>query len=78
LHTFKGGHSQGDILEVCFAPGGGRLASVGLDRAAVIWDITSGTLHGRLHGHSSRINCVAFRDKDADLLVTRSHDGTIR
>ena len=32
VHQFTGGHSLGDILEVAFAPGGSKLASVGFDK----------------------------------------------
>jgi len=76
LHQFSGGHPNGDVLDVSCGKGAVRLASVGVDRAVAVWDVTSGDLWGRLHGHETKVNACAF--KDATLLVTGSSDSSIR
>lgn len=76
LYEFRGGHSSGDILDACFSLGGTRIVSVGVDRAPVLWDVSSGKLFARLHGHGDRVNCCKF--KDSSVLVTGSNDATVR
>lgn len=78
LHEFKGGHHAGDVLDLDFAHGANRIASVGIDKAAVLWDVSSGLLFGRLHGHQARINACSFRTNDNNTLATGSHDGMIK
>jgi hypothetical protein len=77
LHTFANGHGA-EILDVAIAPGGLRIASCGLDRAAYLWDVASGASIGRLFGHEAKINACAFRRPDGAVLATGSDDGTVR
>lgn len=76
LHSFKGGHMLGDILDVHCNPSGLRIASVGVDKAISLWDVSTGSLWGRLHGHEAKVNCCFYHD--STVLLTGSNDGTIR
>ncbi len=70
------GH-QGDLWAWAFSPDGTRLASVGEDRTARLWDAATGALLATCAGHTSKVLCVAFRP-DGARLVTTSADGTVR
>jgi len=77
LHAFVNGHGA-EILDVAIAPGGLKLASCGIDRGAVLWDVASGSLLMRLFGHEAKINTCPFRSGDGSVLGTGSDDGTVR
>ena len=65
-------------MDVALAPGGARIASVGLDRVGVVWDTMAGAIVSRLRGHDAKINSCAFRPDDGAVLATASDDGTVR
>jgi len=77
LHAFVNGHGA-EILDVAIAPGGLKVASCGMDRAAVLWDVASGISVLRLFGHEAKINACAFRTGDGAVLATGSNDGSVR
>jgi mitogen-activated protein kinase organizer 1 len=63
---------------VAIAPGGLRLCSCGMDRAAIMWDVASGQQLARLFGHDAKINACDFRKPDGSVVATGSDDGTCR
>jgi mitogen-activated protein kinase organizer 1 len=70
-------HGQ-DVCDVAIAPDGARFASVGGDKCAVVWDIAAGKVVRKLFGHEQRISSCCFAGADAALLLTSSHDKTVR
>jgi RNA polymerase sigma factor (sigma-70 family) len=58
-----------------------KLASVDVDHAALVWDLTTGKELGRLTGHEAGIHCIRFLDDDKTLVTAcgdRIRDGSIR
>jgi WD40 repeat protein len=60
-----------------FAPGSHRLATLGGDNTAIIWDTTFQTPQQILVGHTNDVNSVAW-SPDGSRLVTASLDGSAR
>jgi WD40 repeat protein/predicted Ser/Thr protein kinase len=78
--------SSGKPMAVCghagtwtfaFSPDSRKLASVGEDKVARIWDAATGALLATCQGHTSKVLGVSFRPDGAHL-VTTSADGTVR
>jgi WD40 repeat protein len=72
-------HNQ-DLINVhslVFAPDGKTLVEGGERDLIRIWDMTTGTAHTFLQGHTKRVWCVAF-SPDGRSLVSTSRDGTIK
>lgn len=67
----------GDISTVAFSPCGRRLASIGDDGLAKIWDVHTGRKLKTLTGHSGEVLSVAWAN-DGALLVTGGRDGTLK
>jgi mitogen-activated protein kinase organizer 1 len=77
LATYAGGHGY-EVLDVAIALDNSQFVSVGGDRAALLWDVTSARVLRRLAGgHLQRIQCVALSD-DGALLCTGSDDTHVR
>jgi mitogen-activated protein kinase organizer 1 len=59
-----------------------RFASAGGDRTVFLWDVRSATttrrFGGNVHGHTSRINCVAFGGSGDSVLASGGFDTTVR
>jgi WD40 repeat protein/DNA-binding SARP family transcriptional activator len=60
-----------------FAPKGGRLATIGGDNTAIVWDTSLQTQELVLTGHENDVNGVAWSPDEAHL-ATASEDGTAR
>jgi eukaryotic-like serine/threonine-protein kinase len=60
-----------------FSPDGKRLATAGSDRAAQIWDLSTGKLIGSPMPHQEVVRMVEF-SPDGSLVVTASFDKTAR
>ena len=68
-----------EVLEAAVAPGGERMASVGGDRCAFVWDVPSGAVLRKLFGHEQRLTSVALAPAGGGaVLVTGSDDKTVR
>lgn len=75
LQTYRGhGH---EVMDVALLPGNARLASVGGDRCAFLWDAATGAVVRKLFGHEQRLSAVAA-NAEGTLLVTGAHDMTAR
>src|SRR5262249_48526992 len=70
------GHRDG-VWAFTFSPDGRRLASVGEDNLARLWDAATGALLVTCRGHTSKVLGAAF-SPDGARLVTTSSDGTVR
>jgi WD40 repeat protein len=70
------GHRDG-IRAYAFSPDGKRLASVGEDRMARLWEPATGVQIAAYEGHGDKVLSAAFRP-DGARLVTTSSDGTVR
>jgi WD40 repeat protein len=64
----------GWVFEVAFSPDGRIIATAGRDTTIKLWDANSGALLRTLHGHSERINQVAF-SRNGDYLASAGNDG---
>jgi WD40 repeat protein len=60
---------------VAFTPDGQRLVTVGEEHAVKIWDVTSGELLHRLHGHNGDVIAVAA--STSGWLASAGEDTTI-
>jgi WD40 repeat protein len=67
----------GTVWAYTFSPDGTRLASVGDDNTARLWDPATGALLATCRGHTSRVLSIAFCP-DGTRFVTTSSDGTAR
>lgn len=72
-----------EVLSLAVAADNARFASAGGDRAVFLWDVTTAQTLRRfsgngVHGHSSRVNCVAFAGADDSLVVSGGFDTTVR
>jgi len=70
------GHGY-EVLEAVVSSGNDRIASVGGDKCAIVWDVATAAPVRKLFGHEQRINSCAFNE-DASVLVTASNDKTCR
>ncbi|CEP07734.1 hypothetical protein [Parasitella parasitica] len=55
----------------------GKIASGGVDRTVLLWDVGSGEIIRRYTAHWERVNSVAFND-ESTVLISGSFDATIR
>ena len=80
IETFSG-HGY-EVLSIAVGAGNERFLSGGGDRSAFLWDVakavTTRKFGGNIHGHSSRINCVAFAGESDSVVVSGSFDRTVR
>ncbi|EOO01484.1 putative mitogen-activated protein kinase organizer 1 protein [Phaeoacremonium minimum UCRPA7] len=72
-----------EVLSLAVASDNARFASSGGDRAVFLWDVTTAQTLRRfsgngVHGHGSRINCVAFGGADDSLVISGGFDTTVR
>lgn len=62
-----------EVLDVAVLADNSRFVSCGEDKAAFLWDVTSGSVVRRIQGHEQRINSCCF-SADGDVLFTASYD----
>lgn len=75
LQTFRG---QGyDIVDLDVSNDNTRLATVGGDKCAYIWDITTAKTLKKHFGHSQRLSCASW-NVDGSLLFTGSYDTKVK
>ncbi|HEX4612696.1 MAG TPA: WD40 repeat domain-containing protein [Urbifossiella sp.] len=73
--TFAG--HEGQVPGLAYHPGGGILASAGLDRTVRLWDVRGKKAGPFLKGHGGKVVSVAF-SADGKLLASGSWDQTVR
>ena len=64
------------VLDLAISADNCSFASCGGDRTVFVWDVTSGKVARRLHGHEQRINCVHYSHECA-VLLSASYDKTV-
>ncbi|MGI9464975.1 MAG: WD40 repeat domain-containing protein, partial [Aestuariivirgaceae bacterium] len=69
------GHTE-PVLALAFSGDGTRLASGGMDDAAIVWDVAGRKALLRLAGHSGDVNAVRF-SADGERIVTGSDDTSL-
>lgn len=53
------------------------IASGGLDKSVMIWDVGTGQCRLKLRGHVARVTCLTFSE-DGALVISGSMDGSLR
>lgn len=76
IKSYAGPHGY-EVLDLAVSGDNSKFASAGGDRAAFVWDVTSGNIVRRLQGHLSSINAIAAND-DFTVLITGSYDRSIK
>lgn len=62
-----------EVLDVAVLADNSRFVSCGEDKAAFLWDVTTGSVVRRIQGHEQRINACCF-STDGGVLFTASYD----
>jgi len=70
------GHTQ-PLYNAVFSQDGKRLATVGKDGTAIVWDVQTGKRILTLPGHSASVQAVVF-SKDGTRLATGSVNGSVK
>jgi len=76
VKTYKGVHGYG-VRDVAITGDKDRFISVGADRTAFIWDVSTGSIIRRIQSHNQRTNCIALNKNDS-VFVTGSEDGSAK
>jgi WD40 repeat protein len=66
-----------EVYTVSFSPDGRWLATAGMDRAARVWDVSSGKLHGQPLRHAEAVRVAVF-PPDGRTLLTDSDERAFR
>lgn len=61
------------MLDVAVLADNSKFVSCGEDKAAFLWDVSTGTVVRRIQGHEQRINACCFSN-DGGVLFTASYD----
>ncbi|KAJ3947242.1 uncharacterized protein N0V96_003632 [Colletotrichum fioriniae] len=71
-----------EVLDLSVSSDNERFASVGGDRAAFLWDVTTAKtirrFGGNAHGHTARVNCVSFAGDGDSLVISGGFDTSVR
>lgn len=62
-----------EVLDVAVLSDNSRFVSCGEDKAAFLWDVSTGVVVRRMQGHEQRINACCF-SSDGSVLFTGSYD----
>lgn len=62
-----------EILDVAVLADNSRFVSCGEDKAAFLWDVSTGVVVRRMQGHEQRINSCCF-STEGSVLFTGSYD----
>jgi WD40 repeat protein len=65
-----------EVTALAFSPDGQTLA-VAIDRDVQLWDVATGALLTKFHGHQAKVACLAF-SPDGTRLASGSYDHTVR
>ncbi|CAM9764422.1 unnamed protein product, partial [Sphacelaria rigidula] len=66
-----------EILDVAVLKDNSKFVSCGEDKAAFLWDVSTGAVVRRMQGHEQRINACCFSN-EGGVLFTASYDKTVR
>ncbi|KAI9676406.1 MAG: hypothetical protein M1817_000563 [Caeruleum heppii] len=67
-----------EVLDLAVTDDNARFASVGGDKQAFLWDVSTARTLRRFAGHFGRINSVGFGGDGDTVLVTGSYDATVK
>lgn len=62
-----------EVLDVAVLSDNSRFVSCGEDKAAFLWDVSTGVVVRRMQGHEQRINACCF-SSEGSVLFTGSYD----
>jgi mitogen-activated protein kinase organizer 1 len=76
IKSYSGPHNY-EVTDIAIHKSNNQFASVGGDKLAFYWDVTTGNTIRKFQGHTQSINCVAFNPL-YNVLLTGSFDTTVR
>uniref|UniRef100_A0A0G4FJC4 Uncharacterized protein n=1 Tax=Chromera velia CCMP2878 TaxID=1169474 RepID=A0A0G4FJC4_9ALVE len=76
IREYAGPHNH-EVNDVSITGDNSRFVSVGGDRLAFLWDVSTGQVIRKFMGHNGRINFCEFAHT-GDVFVTGSYDKTVR
>ena len=66
------------VRSVSWSPDGTKLASGSKDKTLRTWEVATGKELSQLRGHGQAVSSLAFKPDDPNVLVTGSHDQTVK
>ncbi|CAN0300228.1 unnamed protein product [Ectocarpus sp. 12 AP-2014] len=76
VKSYAGPHGY-EVLDVAVLADNSRFVSCGEDKAAFLWDVSTGAVVRRIQGHEQRINSCCF-GAEGSVLFTASYDKSVR
>ena len=76
IKEYSGPHGY-EVVDCCLSADNSSFVSCGGDRAAFMWDVSTGRVLRRFEGHTQRINAVTYNAEDS-VMLTASYDQTVR
>lgn len=65
-----------EILDIALLNDNSKFVSCGEDKAAFLWDVSTGAVVRRMQGHEQRINACCFSN-EGSVLFTASYDKVV-
>lgn len=82
IQYYSGAHGWGEIADAAISPPCAKQKTLAscttVDKIVAIWDPVTAQVIARLHGHSQRVNTLAYDDVSGSVLASGSYDRSVR